>query len=51
MAAKKITVKDLASEVEKLSEIDRKKYDLIKALDEKIIILGPRRTFPASVKR
>jgi regulator of replication initiation timing len=39
MAAKKITVKDLASEVEKLSEMNQKKDDLIKALDEKIIIL------------
>ena len=39
MAAKKITLKDLASEVEKLSEMNQKKDDLIKALDDKMIIL------------
>ena len=39
MAAKKMTVKELASEVEKLTEMNLKKDDLIKALDEKIIML------------
>ena len=39
MAVKKMSVKDLASEVEKLTELNNKKDDLIKALDEKIIIL------------
>ena len=39
MAAKKLTVRDLASEVEKLTELNNKKDDLIKALDEKIIML------------
>ena len=34
-----MSVKDLASEVEKLTELNNKKDDLIKALDEKIIIL------------
>ena len=39
MAAKKMTVKELASEVEKLTEMNIKKDDLIKALDEKIMML------------
>ena len=39
MAAKKMTVKELASEVEKLTEMNIKKDDLIKALDEQIIML------------
>ena len=34
-----MTVKDLASAVEKLTEMNYKKDDLIKNLDEKIIIL------------
>ena len=39
MALKKITVKDLASEVEKLIEENNKKDNLIKALDEKVTML------------
>ena len=39
MALKKVTVKDLSSEIEKLNKSNNEKDDLIKALDEKVTAL------------